>query len=133
VDEGNQVIGIRRGWDGLLRINPDDLHSREELTIELNKQNTHTINRTGGTILHTNRINPVKVRLQEAPVFLRGPDFNPDAKETTDFSEHLLVLMSAWQSSNFLDAIQVRHVSYHLTRQQSIAPLSLKSLLIHRN
>ena len=51
-DEGHEMLGIRRGWGGLLYYNPADKQSYEHVT-ELTKQRTRTIDRTGGTYLHT--------------------------------------------------------------------------------
>jgi ATP-dependent phosphofructokinase / diphosphate-dependent phosphofructokinase len=68
-DRGWEVLGIRRGWAGLLELNPDDPASRAENTLPLDKHNTRTIDRSGGTFLHTSRTNPGRVR--ELPTFLR--------------------------------------------------------------
>jgi len=73
IDEGMEVLGIRRGWAGLLEFNPDDPQACERCTIPLNKQNTRTINRSGGTFLHTSRTNPSRVNREDAPDFLRPP------------------------------------------------------------
>jgi len=62
IDRGWQVIGIRRGWKGLLELDPDDPGSLATHVIELYKYNTRTIDRTGGTFLHTSRTNPSNVR-----------------------------------------------------------------------
>ena len=48
IDEGHEMVGIRRGWGGLLKFNPDDPKSMEEHVILLDKQNTRTIDRSGG-------------------------------------------------------------------------------------
>ncbi len=99
-DEGHEVIGIRRGWWGLLHYNPDDPQSQHRCTIPLDKQVVRTIDRTGGTFLHTSRINPSKVNLAESPAFLRGaaeppagepPAADKPAKEQLlDFTPHVL-------------------------------------------
>jgi 6-phosphofructokinase 1 len=62
LDRGWQVVGLRRGWAGLLDVEPDDPTSIANNTLELNKVNTRTIDRTGGTFLHTSRTNPGHVR-----------------------------------------------------------------------
>ena len=67
-EEGHQVVGIRRGWGGLAHYNPDDPDS--ELLIPLDPGVVRTIDRTGGTFLHTSRTNPGKVRPDEVPAFL---------------------------------------------------------------
>lgn len=89
-DEGNTVVGIRRGWEGLLYINPDNPNSVAENTQILDKVNTRTIDRTGGTILHTSRTNPGKVRKSETPDFLSPSDFSQDEQGKLDFTPHIL-------------------------------------------
>jgi 6-phosphofructokinase 1 len=54
---GYEVIGIRRGWEGLTHMEPGrDLDTR--YLRRLDRNNTRTIDRTGGTTLHTSRTNP---------------------------------------------------------------------------
>jgi ATP-dependent phosphofructokinase / diphosphate-dependent phosphofructokinase len=62
VERGWQVIGIRRGWAGLLELDPEDPASLASHTLGLDKHNTRTIDRSGGTFLHTSRTNPGSVR-----------------------------------------------------------------------
>ena len=64
-DRGWEVLGIRRGWAGLLEFDPDDPRSRELNLLRLDKQNTRTVDRTGGTFLHSSRTNPGKVRQRD--------------------------------------------------------------------
>ncbi|MCS6938512.1 MAG: 6-phosphofructokinase, partial [Roseiflexus sp.] len=54
-DAGIEVIGIRRGWAGLLYYNPDDPESAHEWVQPLTKADVRTIDRYGGTHLHTSR------------------------------------------------------------------------------
>jgi 6-phosphofructokinase 1 len=93
IDEGHEVVGIRRGWGGLLNLDPGDSASREESVVNLNKQNTRTIDRTGGTILHTSRVNPSNVRPAEVPLFLRSPSFDENARQALDFTPHILKVL----------------------------------------
>jgi 6-phosphofructokinase len=61
---GRQVIGIRRGWQGLTHMTgPDD----ETYVRELTRANTRTIDRTGGTVLHTSRTNPRRMPENKLP------------------------------------------------------------------
>ena len=68
-----EVTGIRRGWEGLTHVNLEDPLSRAHYILPLNRANTRTIDRTGGTFLHTSRTNPAKMR--ELPDFLKGKEF----------------------------------------------------------
>jgi 6-phosphofructokinase 1 len=68
-----EVVGIRRGWEGLTHCNLDDESSRARYILPLNRQNTRTIDRTGGTFLHSSRTNPSKMK--KLPPFLEGKSF----------------------------------------------------------
>ena len=89
-DEGHEMVGIRRGWGGLLNLNPDDPQSLEEYIIPLDKQNTRTVDRSGGTFLHTSRTNPSKVKPNETPDFLKDPNAEPNEQGLLDFTPHVL-------------------------------------------
>src|SRR5512144_24078 len=69
--EGHQVIGIRRGWGGLLEIDPANPLSVQVNTVPLDPSVVRTIDRSGGTFLHTSRTNPAKVKEADEPEFLR--------------------------------------------------------------
>jgi 6-phosphofructokinase 1 len=93
IDEGYEVVGIRRGWRGLLWYNPDDPDSRNENIVPLDKNTVRTIDRTGGTFLHTSRANPGKVRAADVPPFLRDPEHAAEEAADTslrDFTPHVL-------------------------------------------
>ena len=69
-DGGHEVLGIRRGWGGLLETNPDDEESLAANVVSLSPSAVRTIDRTGGTMLHTSRTNPGRVKPGNVPVFL---------------------------------------------------------------
>jgi len=89
-DSGYRVLGIRRGWAGLLNLNRGDPQSLENFVMPLDRQAVRTVDRFGGTFLHTSRTNPGKVGNAELPDFLRGADFDPAAPGTHDFTSHVL-------------------------------------------
>ena len=93
VDAGHEVVGIRRGWGGLLMVNRDDPQTIEEYIMPLSNAAVRTIDRTGGTMLHTSRTNPGKVKPNDVPDFLRDPE-HPEAEaadnSTRDFTPHVL-------------------------------------------
>src|SRR4026207_1995239 len=76
---GCEVIGIRRGWEGLTHVNLQDPASRTRYVLPLNRENTRTIDRTGGTYLHSSRTNPAKMK--KLPPGLEGMSF-PSAEST---------------------------------------------------
>ena len=68
-DLGAEVIGIRRGWEGLTHVRPGTELDPEYLR-RLDRTNTRAIDRTGGTILHTSRTNPATMSGKALPPWL---------------------------------------------------------------
>lgn len=93
IDDGHEIVGIRRGWGGLLHFNREDSTTQEQYIIPLNKSVVRTVDRTGGTFLHTSRTNPSKVKNSDVPDFLRDPaHLDAEAKDQSlrDFTPHVL-------------------------------------------
>jgi 6-phosphofructokinase len=63
---GYEVLGIRRGWEGLTHMQAGP-ELDPSYTIRLDRNNTRTIDRTGGTMLHTSRTNPRKMKESALP------------------------------------------------------------------
>ena len=76
---GCEVVGIRRGWEGLTHVNLNDPASKERYILPLDRENTRTIDRTGGTFLHSSRTNPAKMK--KVPPAMQGQKF--EAREST--------------------------------------------------
>ncbi len=66
---GYEVLGIRRGWEGLTHHRPD-LPRDPAYIMPLDRATTRTIDRTGGTMLHTSRTNPRKMTADRLPPHL---------------------------------------------------------------
>jgi len=93
VEAGHEVIGIRRGWAGLLYINQEDPETVEKYSLLLDKRTVRTIDRTGGTFLHTSRTHPGKVKYADVPEFLMDPEHRQaeaEDKRLRDFTPHVL-------------------------------------------
>jgi len=95
-----EVFGFRRGWEALTHVNLDDPASRSHYVIPLNRVNTRTIDRHGGTVLHSSRTNPSKMK--KLPEHLAGKDFpvtesskDGIATRTWDLSKQVLANLSA--------------------------------------
>ena len=61
-DLGWEVTGFRRGWEGVLAIDPADPRTVEANTLPLSREGVRGIDRMGGTILHTSRLDPRTVK-----------------------------------------------------------------------
>jgi len=93
IDEGYEVVGIRRGWGGLLDLDASNTDSISKHTEVLTREKVRTIDRTGGTILHTSRTNPGKVKANAVPEFLKDPKHpEAEAADTSlrDFTPHVM-------------------------------------------
>jgi ATP-dependent phosphofructokinase / diphosphate-dependent phosphofructokinase len=86
IDDGHEVIGLRRGWAALLESNPDDPASLAANTMQLDRAIVRTIDRSGGTVLHTSRTNPSRVKASEVPAFLG----KAEGEAPYDFTPHAL-------------------------------------------
>jgi len=104
--DGHQVTGIRLGWKGLTDINFDDPESVKRFTLPLTRDNTRTIDRTGGTFLHTSRTNPSKMK--KFPEFLAGESF-PATESTKDGVKTTTYDMSKRVLAN-LDRLDIDHL-----------------------
>jgi 6-phosphofructokinase len=90
-DAGHEVVGIRRGWGGLLTTNPDEPGTIEKNIEVLDRPRVRTVDRSGGTFLHTSRTNPSNVRPNEVPDFLAD---QVDGEGPFDFTEHVMGVLA---------------------------------------
>ena len=86
--EGIRVLGIRRGWAGILEYNRDDPASASRCVQELHPAEVRTIDRSGGTYLHTSRTNPSAAKKKDVPDFLKKKFKKGEEKK--DFTPHVL-------------------------------------------
>jgi 6-phosphofructokinase 1 len=88
--EGIEMWGIRRGWQGIVEVDPSDLKSRAEYILPLNAEVVRTIDRSGGTFLHSSRVNPAKMSEASLPAHLKGRKFPADDKGRLNATEAVL-------------------------------------------
>lgn len=95
LEDGYTVYGIRRGWQGLLHYDFDEPSTHEYYIKELGFADVRTIDRTGGTFLHTSRTNPQKVRKEDTPEFLKLSSYGReiDAIGTKDYTDYVLKVL----------------------------------------
>ena len=89
--EGYRVLGIRRGWAGLIEMNRDEEISPNHV-MDLTEEVVNKVGRTGGTFLHTSRTRPSHVPTTAVPIHLRdtyADDLNDLTKEVLANLEHL--------------------------------------------
>jgi ATP-dependent phosphofructokinase / diphosphate-dependent phosphofructokinase len=76
-----EVLGIRRGWEGLTHLRRDSEFD-DEYIWPLDRLRTRGIERSGGTVLHTSRMNPAKVRRAAVPAHV-----TPEKLRSLEISE----------------------------------------------
>jgi 6-phosphofructokinase 1 len=90
--EGYRVIGIRRGWAGLVELQPDDEEEADSHAQVLTESVVNRAARTGGTFLHTSRTRPSHLPRSAVPPHLRGKydaEVNDVTPEVLRNLEHL--------------------------------------------
>jgi len=83
IREGYQVIGLRRGWAGLMEISRDPKADNGAHYQILSEEIVDRLGRTGGTFLHTSRTRPSHVLREEVPVALRDT-YRDNVNDLTD-------------------------------------------------
>ena len=89
--EGYRVIGIRRGWGGMIDIVRDKQYDNSENFIELTENIVDRAGRTGGTFLHSSRTRASHVPKPNVPAHLKDKyaeeinDLTPEVLQNIDF------------------------------------------------
>jgi 6-phosphofructokinase 1 len=81
--EGCQVIGIRRGWAGLVDTVREKDADNSCNFLPLTEEIVNRAGRTGGTFLHTSRTNPAKMKRDDLPDHLRQK-YSEDRSDVTE-------------------------------------------------
>jgi 6-phosphofructokinase len=79
---GFEVVGIRRGWEGLTHMQPGAAPDPDYHRL-LDRINTRGIDRSGGTMLHTSRTNPIRIQRGKTPAHV-----TPQQLEKLRVDEH---------------------------------------------
>lgn len=89
--EDYQVVGIRRGWAGLVDYVRDPNVDNSENVQPLSEAIVNRAGRTGGTFLHTSRTRPSHLPRERVPAHLTGYDkpLNDVTKDVLKNLEHL--------------------------------------------
>lgn len=99
---GIRVMGLRLGWEGITFL--DRSHKQEDLIfsnerpetwqknylVPLNRLNTRTIDRQGGTILQSTRTNPARTRVGDLPSHLAAYGVGHAPDERVDLTDEVL-------------------------------------------
>ncbi len=91
---GWRVTGFRRGWAGPVNSDPENLDGTHSARIVLSPDIVHSIDRSGGTMLHTSRTNPSRMDVADLPEFLSDRAPSSDGG-TVDVTDHVLSVLDA--------------------------------------
>ncbi|MDQ8153415.1 MAG: ATP-dependent 6-phosphofructokinase [Gemmatimonadota bacterium] len=89
--EGWDVIGLRRGWAGVMEIVRDHLYDNSNNFQFLSEEIVNRAGRTGGTFLHTSRTRPSSVKADDVPQHLKDKytapvnDLTPEVLKNLDW------------------------------------------------
>ena len=89
--EGYQVIGLRRGWAGIMELKRDKQADNSRHYQLLTEQVVNRAGRTGGTFLHSSRTRPSHIKLANVPEHLKDTyteevnDLTPEVIKNLDF------------------------------------------------
>jgi 6-phosphofructokinase 1 len=72
ISEGYDVIGLRRGWRGLVNVVRDEKYDNSENFLQLTQEIVDRVGRSGGTFLHSSRTNPSRVGRDDVPEHLQS-------------------------------------------------------------
>ena len=86
IAQGYEVVGIRKGWEGLMYLDPQNPSTQAENAMILTKPRVRDIDRVAGSFLHSSRVEPARVSRASVPVFLRPSD---DAGAWHDLTDHV--------------------------------------------
>ena len=99
---GIRVVGLRAGWkgisyldrsrniDSLIFVDNEPSTWKDNYLMPLNRLNTRTIDRQGGTILQTSRTNPARVRVGDLPPYLQSYGVGHSPDEHVDLTDEVL-------------------------------------------
>ncbi len=99
-DEGYEVLGIRKGWEGLLHYNPDDPTTQADNVMSLTKMRVRDVDRMPGAFLHSSRVDPSTLSPETLPLFLRPRN---GSDRPVDLTAHIKRVIAKMQ----LDALIV--------------------------
>ena len=93
-DHDIEVLGLRRGWASML-IDPADPAAIAATTVPLTPDAVRTIDRTGGTILHSSRTNPSNVKPDAVPAWVRADERVAKGDGKVDCTKHAVRVIAA--------------------------------------
>ncbi len=130
IDRGWDVLGIRKGWEGLLHYNPAAVNTHSENVMQLVKSRVRDIDRMPGSFLHSSRMNPSAVPAELVPAFLRR---KPQDSNAADLTDHILRVVSALQLDGLIVLGDRQGMEYAARLSQEGVPIVGIPKTVHNN
>lgn len=91
IREGHRVVGIRKGWGGLVDYHREKNADNSDYVQDLTEATVNRAGRTGGTFLHTSRTRPSHLPRERVPAYLTGytEKINDVTKDVLKNLEHI--------------------------------------------
>lgn len=90
-DQGARVIGIKRGWEGLLQVDPNNPDTLEDHVTDFTAELVRRIDRFQVTVLNSSRANPGRIRRDRVPAFVDHSMIRAtEESEYVDVTAHIL-------------------------------------------
>ncbi len=86
IDRGYEIVGIRKGWEGLMRYDPEDPMTHADNAMIVTKPRIRNIEQSAGSFLHSSRVKPDRCSYKEVPPFLR---VSADEDQLLDLTNHV--------------------------------------------
>jgi 6-phosphofructokinase 1 len=92
-EAGYEVLGLRRGYAALLNVIPSYGADNSQWVLPLTRAGTRTIDRSGGTVLHSSRINPALSKPTAIPAHLLDSAATPGPDGSIDLTAAALEVL----------------------------------------
>ncbi|RKZ06971.1 phosphofructokinase [bacterium] len=93
--ESMEVVGLRKGWGGIVSVQPDDPESVATFTLPLDADSVRPIDRFGGTMLHSSRTNPGEMRESDIPDHLDASKWTANENGRRDLTDVVIANLEA--------------------------------------
>jgi 6-phosphofructokinase 1 len=84
IDRGWEVVGLRKGWEGLLYFDPEDPDTHAANAMMITKSRIRDVDRLAGSFLHSSRLNPDSVIPEALPSCLEDLECGSEPVDTTE-------------------------------------------------
>lgn len=86
-DHDVQTVGLRRGWASLVALAEGSSADHSDWLVPLDRSRVRTVDRTGGTFLHSSRTNPSAVKAKDVPDYLSSVAPAPNEQGKVDLTK----------------------------------------------